>query len=146
MPAIQGYLGLIRSNQLNLTASRWSIDWRLDVFDATNFDIDIPFGHYVTGLADADVSAECFYETADDPFSDGGRALVAGTQVDMRLTLDVTGLGTNLMMHLPTVLLTSVRTDTPVRDVIRVSVTGRFTSYRLHTAARTQPTLPTSHS
>ncbi len=142
MPAVQGYNGTVTVNAITLTAYRWSVDVRADTFDVTNMEY-FGGGQYLTGLVDADVSIDCCWETADDPFNSGLVNLVPGQFADVVLDFDssnlltINGFQFNSQFANFQMLVVSVRTDDSVRDVIRYSVAGKASGYRPRGVDRT---------
>lgn len=124
MAVVQGHRGNVRFNGTSLHIYRWSVDWRTDVFDVTNF-LYFGCGAYLPGLYDADVSVDACYDVADDPFNlvfiQPGEVMAVTLEYDVGLSV------TPAKWTFPTVLIGSSRVDTSVRDVVRYSITGRVT-------------------
>lgn len=129
MPSVQGWRGQVRANELLLTTYRWSFDYRADIFDATNFNY-FGGGQYASGLKDADVSLDCFYETSDDPFNPAARNIRPGQVIEAYLDLDATLEQTNERIIVD-VLVVNVRMDVAVRDITRYSIMGKVSVYRV---------------
>lgn len=135
MACISGHRGRVLVRNVALRCTRWSVTWRVDVLDVSNFE-NFDWGRYTDGVLDFDVSCDAIWDTADDPF-----AVVQvrpGNTVSMDLLLDRGG----NEFHFESVLLSSVRNDQSVRDVVRYSFEGKVTVY----SAADQPVTFTSTS
>ncbi len=143
MPSVQGYNGTVSVNAITLTAYRWSVDYRSDIFDVTNMEY-FGGGQYLAGLVDVDVSIDCCWDTADDPFNTGLANIRPGQTADVILDFDNTNFLTVDGIQFTTalldgfgVLIVSVRLDVSVRDVVRYSIAGKASGYRPRGVART---------
>ena len=145
MAAVQGWRGRVTHNLVVATVHRWTLSWRADIFDATNMgqplDVTAPTGGagYAGGIMDVDVSLDAFYETGDDPFDTGagtGACFVPGQIVACTLDLDTDDTISTRSFELDNVLVVTARNDASVRDITRVSLTGKLTVPRTVGASR----------
>ena len=139
MPIVTGHDARARitfagAGAMTMHAVRYSVMWRVDALDETSF-INANFGQYNFGVMDFEISMDLLYDTLSDPFAVTGLggidtaqnvfalALQPGTFIGV--TLDVTEANATRVWTFPVVMVTDVRMDDAVRDLVRYSVTGR---------------------
>ena len=140
MPSVQGFRGSATISGVFFTVHRWSVDWRADVFDATNMNQLTPLGRamYRGGIMDVDISLDMFHETTDDPFNPAlTTSVIPGTFLTaVVLDLDFGNVVTTVAWAFTRVLVVSAREDVSVRDITRISVMGKYTVPRIASVNR----------
>jgi len=121
MPAISGHHARVAINATNWRASRWSVDWKVDDFDTTTFE-NFNVGVYTPGIYDYTISLDAFWDTIQNPFS-APLSMGPGQSVSITIQYD------KASWTFPNVLIVDCRNETSVRDVVRLSLTGKASGY-----------------
>ena len=123
MAAVHGFRGSVKLGATVYRATRWSLNLRANPVDVTNF-IYYDSAAYATTLKEGDVSMDCIYDTADNPFAVGAISR-PGTTGTMRLTLDTTGLDAAGFWEF-LVRIVNMRQSHTVRDVSKFTVSAKI--------------------
>lgn len=131
MPWISGQSGkvivgaVLGVGGISLSATNWSIDWRCDVVDVSNFN-GMGWGGFIDGVPEFDVRVDAIYETSENPFG-LGVPLIPGNSVSLILHMDPTIAGAYYRMD--DVVVIDVTMENAVRDTVRYSISGKSSAY-----------------
>lgn len=137
MSAIAGFGGRVLIGGSIFRVQRWAVDWKTDNFDVTTTENN-GYYNYLTGIKDADIDFDAYWDTTDNPFSAGLNIGAGTTGFNLTVRLQKTVPGSENWIF-PQVLITDVRNEGSVRDVIRYSFHARYTGVLPTT---TVPTVP----
>lgn len=115
MPFYAGRLGSISVEGTEKPLTDWSLDYKCDPIETTNFD-DGGYASHVYGIRSADISASGPYNGAA-----GGQP---GAGDDVTFILDTGNGGPSFTVN---AVLTSVKIDQNVKDVAKISYTATST-------------------
>jgi hypothetical protein len=126
MAILTGYLGFVRFNNQgtglsSFHATHWTVDWRVDPIDTSTF-INSGVGTYTPGVFDYDITVDFIYDTLDNAFAVKTN-FTPGFDVETELFL-IEGNVTQ-RFYFPKVMISNMRIDDSIRDVVRYSMTGR---------------------
>lgn len=123
MAAVHGFRGEVKLGATVYRATRWSLSLQANPVDVTNF-IYYDNAAYATTLKEGEVTMDCIYDTADNPFQVGGISRPGSTGT-MRLTFDKTGADSAGFWEFLIRILNMRQTHT-VRDVSRYNLTAKI--------------------